>query len=60
MMTSADWYWQLRQREASKRTVMMPRGCGQRWKIQLIPSDINRPIFRHFGGCAEYGLIEEF
>mgnify|MGYP000877503238 FL=1 len=28
--------------------------------IQLIPSDINRPIFRHFGGCAEYGLMEEF
>ena len=28
--------------------------------IQLIPSDINRPIFRHFGGCAEYGLMEKF
>ena len=28
--------------------------------IQLVPTDINRPIFRHFGGCAEYGLMEEF
>ena len=28
--------------------------------IQLIPSDINRPIFKHFGGCAECVLMEEF
>ena len=28
--------------------------------IQLVPSDINRPIFKHMGGCAEYGLGEDF
>lgn len=29
---------------------------GKRWMI----SEHYRPIFRHFGGCAEYGLMEKF